>query len=66
MSVLERAMACAKVQGPERAANTHELQVLRDHGEMGSAGPHESGAMSEESGAMCVIFPRRGGWVGSH
>lgn len=47
MSVLERAMACAKVQGPETAANTHELQVLRDHGEMGSAGPHESGAVSE-------------------
>ena len=58
MSVLERAMACAKVQGPEKAANTHEPQVLRDHGEMGSAGPHESGAMSK----MCVIFLQGGRW----
>lgn len=56
MSVLERAMACAKAQGSERAANTREPQVLRDYGEMRSAGPHESGAMSK----LCVIFLRGG------
>lgn len=32
LRVPERAMACAKVQGPERAANTHEPHVLRDRG----------------------------------
>lgn len=51
-----KAMACAKVQGSERAANTREPQVLRDCGEMRSARPHESGAMSK----LCVIFLRGG------
>lgn len=32
LRVPERAMACAKVQGPERAANTREPHVLRDRG----------------------------------